>query len=149
MILLMWNLKYDTNGHIYETEKDQQTQKTRAMVTKGSRGQQRDKLGVWGQQTQTTIYKIDKQQSPTYSTGKYFQYPVINNNEKIYMCIYLCVYIHIYMYKLNLYSRNKHNSVNQLYFNRKWRQEFPIGLPPPMPSLAVIPPLQQRSRYNC
>ena len=52
----------------------------------------------------------------------------------------MCVYIHIYMYKLNLYSRNKHNIVNQLYFNRKWRQKFPISLPPPMPSLAHYTP---------
>ena len=29
---------------------------------KGSRG---DKLGVWDPQLQTTVYKIDKQQSPT------------------------------------------------------------------------------------
>ena len=33
------------------------------MVTKWERG--RDKLGVWDQQIQTTIYKTDKQQGPT------------------------------------------------------------------------------------
>ena len=34
------------------------------MVIKGKRGW-KDKLGVWDQQIQTTIYKTDKQQGPT------------------------------------------------------------------------------------
>ena len=34
------------------------------MVTKG-KGEKRNKLGVWNQQIQTTVYKIDKQQGPT------------------------------------------------------------------------------------
>ena len=34
-------------------------------VTKGERRWDRDKLGVWNQQIQITMYKIDKQQSPT------------------------------------------------------------------------------------
>ena len=34
------------------------------MVTKGEWGSGRDKLGIWDQQIQTTMYKIDKQ-SPT------------------------------------------------------------------------------------
>ena len=32
------------------------------MVTKEERGGERDKLGVWDEQVQTTIYKIKKQQ---------------------------------------------------------------------------------------
>ena len=35
------------------------------MVTKGERGGGRDKLGVWDQQIQIIIYKVDKQQGPT------------------------------------------------------------------------------------
>ena len=35
------------------------------MVPKRERGWDRDKLGVWDQQIQTTKYKIDKQQGPT------------------------------------------------------------------------------------
>ena len=31
----MWNLKYDTNELIYETETDPQTQKTNIWLTKG------------------------------------------------------------------------------------------------------------------
>ena len=35
------------------------------MVTKGKRGCKMDKLEVWDQQIQTTIYKVDKQQGST------------------------------------------------------------------------------------
>ena len=35
------------------------------MVTKGERGERRDKLGVWDEQIQTTKYKIGKQQGIT------------------------------------------------------------------------------------
>ena len=41
-----------------------------------------DGLGVWDYQMQTIIYRMDKQQVLLYSTGKYFQYPVINHNGK-------------------------------------------------------------------
>ena len=54
--------------------KQKQTHRHRKlMVTQGERGV-RDKLGVWDQQIQTTIYKTGKQQGPTYSTGNYIQY---------------------------------------------------------------------------
>ena len=38
------------------------------MVARGQRAG-RDKLGVWDEQIRTTIYKIDKQQGPTYNQG--------------------------------------------------------------------------------
>ena len=60
----MLNLKYDTNELIYKTETHSQTQKTNLWLPKGKNGG-RGKLGVWDQQIQTTIYKIDKQQGPT------------------------------------------------------------------------------------
>ena len=35
----MWNLKYDTNEHIYKTETDsQKTKKTKVWLPKGERG---------------------------------------------------------------------------------------------------------------
>ena len=40
------------------------------MVTKGERGWGRGKSEIWDQQIQTTIYKIDTQQGPLYSTEK-------------------------------------------------------------------------------
>lgn len=49
----------------------------------------RDKLGVWDQQTQSIIHKIDKQQGLLYinllyisQRAGYIQYPVISNNGK-------------------------------------------------------------------
>ena len=50
----MWNLKYDTNELTYKTDTDSHRKQT--MVTKRERGRG-DKLGVWDQQTQTTIHK--------------------------------------------------------------------------------------------
>ena len=62
-ISYMWNLKYDTNELIYKT--DSQTQKTNLWLPKEKWGGERDELGVWDQQIQTAICKIDKQQGST------------------------------------------------------------------------------------
>ena len=56
--------------------KQKQTHRHRKQTNGYQRGkvEGRDKLGVWDQQIQTTIYKIDKQQDPTcrmYNTGNY------------------------------------------------------------------------------
>ena len=42
---------------------------------------------------QTLIYRMDKEQDPTYSSGKYIQYPVISHNGKEYEkeYTYLCM----------------------------------------------------------
>ena len=37
-IIYMWNLKYGTNEHIYETETDAQTQRTDLWLPSGERG---------------------------------------------------------------------------------------------------------------
>ena len=50
--------------NLFMKQKDSQTWKTDLWLPKG-KGGDRDKLGVWDQQIQTTIYKIDKQQGPT------------------------------------------------------------------------------------
>ena len=54
-----------------------------------------------------SIYKVEKQQGPTYSTGDYIQYLVITYNGKesekewrsfsvyIYIHIYICIYIYM------------------------------------------------------
>ena len=60
----MWNLKYDTNELIYKTETDSQTQRT-DLGLPGVGGWRRDGLGVWDQQMQTIICRMDKQQGPT------------------------------------------------------------------------------------
>ena len=45
-ITYTWNLKYNTNQHIYETERDSQTWRTDLWLPSGGRG--REGLGVWG-----------------------------------------------------------------------------------------------------
>ena len=42
----MWNLNYDTNGHIYETERDSDAE-NRLVVAMAEEGEGRDGLGVW------------------------------------------------------------------------------------------------------
>ena len=60
----MWNLKNDSNELIYKTETDSHTSKTNFWLPKGE-GDERDKLVIWDQQIQTTMYTTDKQQGPT------------------------------------------------------------------------------------
>ena len=52
-ITYMWNLKYDINELIYETETD--SQRGRTGGCQGGEGQGRDGLGVWDQQMQAVI----------------------------------------------------------------------------------------------
>ena len=61
-ITYMWNLKYDTNQHIYETKTDSQIQRIDFVVAKQGwiRGGKE-----WDQQSSTIIYRMDKQQGPT------------------------------------------------------------------------------------
>ena len=59
----MCDLKNDTNELIYKTETDSLTQRTNYGYKRGKAG--RDKLGVWDEQIQTTIYKVDKKQGHT------------------------------------------------------------------------------------
>ena len=47
------------------------------MVTKGERVG-RDKLGVWDEQIQATIYKINKQQGPTAQHRELYSIPCNN-----------------------------------------------------------------------
>ena len=61
----MWNLrKNDTHELICETETDSQSQRADLWlpVRKSS---EREGLGVWDEQMQTIIYRMDKQQGPT------------------------------------------------------------------------------------
>ena len=50
----------------------------------GEEGCKREGLGVWGQQMQTIIHRMDEQPSPMYSTGNYIQYSIINHDGKEY-----------------------------------------------------------------
>ena len=67
------------NEPLHKMETDSKTQKTN-MVINGERGWQRDELGVWDQQIQTTLCKIYKQQGPTIQHANNIQYSVISHN---------------------------------------------------------------------
>ena len=60
----MWNLKYYTNEPIYETKTDRE-QTCGCQPGGQGAGGGRDGLGVWDEQMQTIIFRMDKQQSPT------------------------------------------------------------------------------------
>ena len=77
MTTYMWNLKYNTNQLPYKTETDSDIEH-KFTVTKGERTWGRDKLEVWDQQIQTTIYKTDKKQGPTIH---YILYTTIHHRE--------------------------------------------------------------------
>ena len=51
----MWNLKYDTNELIYETETDSQARE-QTCGCQGAGGGGTDGVGVWDYQMQTIIY---------------------------------------------------------------------------------------------
>ena len=64
MISHVWNLKYDTNEPIYETENQRHREQTGGLP-RGRGGWEKGGVGVWGQQMQTGIHRMDKQQGPT------------------------------------------------------------------------------------
>ena len=67
----MWSLKYDTNELIYEIGRFRDVE-NRLVVAKGEGGGGRDGLGVWGEQMQAVIYRLDKQQDPTVQHRKIY-----------------------------------------------------------------------------
>ena len=75
----MWNLKYDTNELIYETERDSQAQRTELWLPGVG---ERDGLEVWCQQMQASIYRLDKQQVLPVYHREYIQYPVIEHDDE-------------------------------------------------------------------
>ena len=64
-ISYIWTLKYNINELVYGTEMDLQRHKTEQTPGCQGGGWERNAVGVWGQQTQTIIYRMDKQQGPT------------------------------------------------------------------------------------
>ena len=87
----MWNLKYDTNEHIYETKTDSQIWRTNLWLPRGWGGKggknwesgiSRCKLAYIGWINNKVLL---------YSSGNYIQYPVINHNGKEYEKEYIYV----------------------------------------------------------
>ena len=60
----MWNLKYNTNKPIYESETESQTEGVDWWLPRG-RGVGEAWSGVWDHQMQTVAARLDKQQGPT------------------------------------------------------------------------------------
>ena len=69
-ITYMQNLKYDTNEPIYKTETDSQTQRTDLQLPR-----RREGLGVWDQQMQSIIYRMDKEEGPTVQHREIYSIP--------------------------------------------------------------------------
>ena len=83
----MWNLRYDTNEPIYETETDPQTE-YRLVVAEGKGGGGR-KVWEFGISRCKLVYiGWINNKVLLYSTGNYIQYPVINQNGKEYEKVY-------------------------------------------------------------
>ena len=81
-ITSMWNLKYDTNELIYETETDSHTQR-RLFIAKGRRVGEgwTGSLGL----LDANYDRMEKQRGPTAQHRElYSLYPVINHNGKEY-----------------------------------------------------------------
>ena len=55
-----------------------------------------------------------------YSSGNYTHYPIINHNGKEYEKEYIYIYIYTYLNHFAVHQKlTHHNTVNQLYFNKK------------------------------
>ena len=59
-----WKLNYGMKELTYKPETDSQTQRTEFRFIK-ERGWGREGLGVWGQQMQNVVYRMDRKQSQT------------------------------------------------------------------------------------
>ena len=85
----MWNLKYDTNELIYETETDTQTYRIDLWLPRGVGGGMDWEFGV--SRCKLVYIEWINNKVLLYSTGDYTQYPMINHNGKEYKkeCIYM------------------------------------------------------------
>ena len=89
-ITYRWNLKYDTNEHIYETETDSQTKTTDLWLPGVGGGGGMDwEFGI--SRCKLVYIGWINNWVLLYSTGNYIQYPVINHNGKEYEKEYMCI----------------------------------------------------------
>ena len=82
-ITYMWNLKYDTNQHIYKTNRLTDTE-NRCVVAKGEGGWGREDWEFGISRCKLLCIGWINNKVLLYSTGNYIQYPVINCNGKEY-----------------------------------------------------------------
>ena len=87
----MWNLKYNTNQHIYKTKTDSQIQRTDLWLPRG-RGGRGGKEREFGISRGKLLYiEWINNKVLLYSTGNYIQYPVTNHNGKEYQKQYMYI----------------------------------------------------------
>ena len=93
--MYMWNLKYDTNEPIYETEADSQTQRTDLWLPRGKGGEGGMEWEFGVSRCKLLYIEWINNKVLLYSTGNYIQYPVINHNGKEYKreCMHVCIYV--------------------------------------------------------
>ena len=70
----------NTNELIYGTENRLTDMETRLVVAQREGTQGRVGLGIWDQQMQTNMSRMDKEQGPTVEHRNYIQYPVVNQD---------------------------------------------------------------------
>ena len=95
----MWNLKYDTNETIYETETNSQRDtENRLVIAKGRKGWS-GRLGF--ARCRFLYAQCMNNKVLLCSTENYVQYATIKNNGKEYfkkgMYIYMCVCVYVYI----------------------------------------------------
>lgn len=74
----MWNLKYDTDEPIYETEGDSRSQRTGMWLPGG--GEWRGGMGVRDWQMQTITHRVETNKVLLHGTGNQNQDPAVNQN---------------------------------------------------------------------
>ena len=85
LVTCMWNLKYDTNKPICETETDSQTQRADLWLPRGKEGSRRTgwQFGVGRCKLLHILIEWISNKILPYSTGNQIQYPAINHNGKM------------------------------------------------------------------
>ena len=109
----MWNLKYDTNEPIHETNRITDIEYRLVVATGEVAGGEREWGAVVGRCKLLHIVWINK--VLMYSTGNYSQYNVINHNGKDYFKKNVYMYIQLNHGCCTAII----NTVNQLSFNEK------------------------------
>ena len=78
--------------HVSRKQKQTHRHREQTCGCQGGKGEWGEELGVWDQQMQTSIYRMDKQGPTVQYRELYIQYPVINHNGKEYEKEYIYMY---------------------------------------------------------
>ena len=103
----MWNLKYNTNQHIYETITDSQIKTAGLWLPTGSgvRGEKIREFGI-SKGKLSYIERINNE-ALLYSTGNYIEYPVTNHGGEKWERMYICVWMSNFSVQRKLIQHRK------------------------------------------